>query len=216
MAEWLTFGAWDARAIAELIAGAAYGDAARLVPDVVVEREAGEQQGDGHGDANHPMPARARVWRVEVSGATVGHVGRVVLDAPVWAAPAWGVEISLGAVEMGSPVAEERASASEGRVYLPPATTPASEFDIALSLPPGVTGAAVEAVIRKAAGDVLEQLALFDLYEGPGLAEGHRGLAWRLTFRHPERTLRDKEIDARRGRILSALESELNVRRRTS
>jgi len=35
-------------------------------------------------------------------------------------------------------------------------------------------------------------------------------------LRHPERTLRDKEIDGRRAKILSALQSELNVRQRTS
>jgi phenylalanyl-tRNA synthetase beta chain len=37
-----------------------------------------------------------------------------------------------------------------------------------------------------------------------------------LTFRHPERTLRDKEIEGRRNKILSALADELNVRQRTT
>jgi phenylalanyl-tRNA synthetase beta chain len=36
-----------------------------------------------------------------------------------------------------------------------------------------------------------------------------------LTLRHPERTLRDKEIEGRRSRILTALHSELHVRQRT-
>jgi phenylalanyl-tRNA synthetase beta chain len=71
-------------------------------------------------------------------------------------------------------------------------------------------------VIRTAAGDLLEKLLAFDLYEGAGLEPGHRSIAWRLTLRHPERTLRDKEIDGRRAKILSALTQELNVRQRTS
>ncbi len=71
-------------------------------------------------------------------------------------------------------------------------------------------------MIREAAGELLERLELFDEYIGDGVATGMRSVAWRLTLRHPERTLRDKEIDGRRAKILSALEKELNVRARTS
>ena len=49
------------------------------------------------------------------------------------------------------------------------------------------------------------------------MAPGARTLAaWRLTFRHPERTLRDKEIDGRRSQLLKALEKELGVVPRTA
>jgi len=71
-------------------------------------------------------------------------------------------------------------------------------------------------VIRAAAGDLLERLEAFDVYEGPGVDAGQRSVAWRLTLRHPERTLRDKEIDGRRAKILSALQTELNVRQRAT
>jgi phenylalanyl-tRNA synthetase beta chain len=74
----------------------------------------------------------------------------------------------------------------------------------------------VERVIRGGAGELLEDLVAFDLYEGAGVDAGHRSVAWRLTFRHPARTLRDKEIDARRAKVLSALQSELNVRQRST
>jgi phenylalanyl-tRNA synthetase beta chain len=59
-------------------------------------------------------------------------------------------------------------------------------------------------------------LELFDQYTGTGVPAGHRSLAWRLTFRHPERTLRDKEIEGRRAKILGALEQELHVRQRSA
>jgi len=93
-------------------------------------------------------------------------------------------------------------------------TTMAAEFDLALLVPDRLGAAEVEAVIRRAAGDLLERLALFDEFRGPGVPEGHRSLAWRLTFRHPERTLRDKEVDAERQKLLGTLESELGVRQR--
>jgi phenylalanyl-tRNA synthetase beta chain len=100
--------------------------------------------------------------------------------------------------------------------YRPLPSTPAAEFDLALIVPPGVTAAHIEEIIRSAAGDLLERLFAFDEYEGRGIEAGHRSVAWRLTLRHPERTLRDKEIEGRRSRILSALQQELNVRQRTS
>jgi phenylalanyl-tRNA synthetase beta chain len=74
----------------------------------------------------------------------------------------------------------------------------------------------VDRVIRASAGELLERLELFDQYTGKGVAAEFRSLAWRLTFRHPERTLRDKEIEGRRGKILSTLEKELNVRQRSA
>ena len=83
-------------------------------------------------------------------------------------------------------------------------------------LPHGVLASQVERTIREAAGELLERIDLFDLYEGAGIDEGHRSVAWRLTLRHPERTLRDKEIEGRRSKILSALQTELNVRQRTT
>jgi phenylalanyl-tRNA synthetase beta chain len=79
-----------------------------------------------------------------------------------------------------------------------------------------VSAARIEEVIRASAGDLLEGVFAFDEYEGRGIEAGHRSVAWRLTLRHPERTLRDKEIEGRRKGILSALEHELNVRQRTS
>ena len=58
------------------------------------------------------------------------------------------------------------------------------------------------------------RLFLFDEYRGAGLPEGHRSVGWRLTFRDPSRTLRDKEVEGRRAKILQTLEKELGIRPR--
>jgi phenylalanyl-tRNA synthetase beta chain len=153
----------------------------------------------------------------------------VSLDAPVWAHPAYGVELTLG-VMPNEPVAPRGehahatapesgtgATAKSGpRRYRPLPTTPAAEFDLALVVPEGMLAAQVEAVLRESGGDLLERIALFDEFRGTGLPDGARSLAWRLTFRHPERTLRDKEIEGRRAQLLKTLESRLGVRPRTS
>jgi len=68
----------------------------------------------------------------------------------------------------------------------------------------------------RAGGELLERLVLFDEFRGGTVPEGFRSMAWQVTFRHPERTLRDKEIAARREKLLRTLEGELGVRQRTS
>ena len=45
------------------------------------------------------------------------------------------------------------------------------------------------------AGDLLESLRLFDVYVGPGVAEGFKSLAYRLSLRAPDRTLTADEVE---------------------
>jgi phenylalanyl-tRNA synthetase beta chain len=58
-------------------------------------------------------------------------------------------------------------------------------------------------------------MELFDHYRGPGIAPGARSLAWHLTFRAPDRTLREKDIDDLMNAALDALRSK-DVRQRES
>jgi phenylalanyl-tRNA synthetase beta chain len=198
------YDAWDAKGLAEITARTAF-------PSAVIELRPADD-------------ASELLWRVLVDGEFRGEVRQLALDAPVWASPAFGVELVLGAMSNGdvAPPGEhahggvESPAARTTRPYRALPTTPAAEFDLALLLPRGVLAAQVESTIRGAAGDLLERVELFDLYEGAGIDEGHRSVAWRLTLRHPERTLRDKEIEGRRTKILAALQQELNVRQRTS
>jgi phenylalanyl-tRNA synthetase beta chain len=88
--------------------------------------------------------------------------------------------------------------------------------DLALVASTSVTAAQIEAVVRREAGELLETLTLFDEFTGQGIPEGSRSLAWALTFRDPERTLKDKEVQGRTEKIVKALEGELGVRQRTS
>jgi phenylalanyl-tRNA synthetase beta chain len=197
------FDAWDAKALAEVMAKAAH-------PTATIELVSGEG---------------SVLWRVEVDGVAIGTVERVALDAPVWAKPAFGVELAL-AVMPNEPVAKAGANAHESATagatrrepvrYRALPTTPAAEFDLALLVPDAVPAAEVERVIREVSGAQLERLELFDEFRGTGVPDGVRSLAWRLTFRHPERTLRDKEIEGRRVLLLKTVEAQLGVRARTS
>jgi phenylalanyl-tRNA synthetase beta chain len=71
----------------------------------------------------------------------------------------------------------------------------------------------MEELIRSAAQD-LAAVELFDLYEGKGVPEDHRSLAWSLTFQSAERTLTDDEVDASMSNILAALEKDFGAKLR--
>ena len=196
------FDEWDAKAIAGVLALATF-------PGAAVELRDG---------------AHGALWTIVVDGIGTGIVRRVALDAPPWASPAFGVELALGELSV-APVAPpgSNAHAAPGATRMRPPvrytalpTMPAAEFDLALLVPDGVRAAQVDQVLRRAAGELLEGLLLFDQFQGKGVPDGYRSLAWRLTFRHPERTLNDKEIAGRRQKILATLEKELRVVPRSS
>jgi len=196
---------WDARALAERMVEVAVPSAKATL----VAADAAEQ-------------ANGTLWSIEIDGVPRGIVRALRLDAPVWAAPAFGIELDLGMVESAD-VAAPGKSIHGQTPAAPPAkhvqvkplpTTPAAPIDLALLLPDAVRAADVERVIRNNGGELLERLTLFDEFRGAGLPPGTRSLAWRLTFRDATRTLRDKEIEGRTNKILRALEGELGVRQR--
>lgn len=92
---------------------------------------------------------------------------------------------------------------------------PAVERDLAFTLDETIPAAQVEECIRKWAGVNLESLFLFDCYQGRPLPEGKKSLAYRLVYRHPERTLKEQEVDQTQNQIISEVGAELNAVLRT-
>lgn len=162
-------------------------------------------QADAH--PIEPIASGEGLLLVKQDGQVIGWAGRVAaehLDAPAWAEDLWLLELSL---------ADVPATAAD-RLFSPLPAFPSVERDLALVLEPGISAADVERIVRDRGGPLLEDLRAFDLYEGKGIPEGTRSVAWRLRFRHAERTLTDAEVDAVTGDILQALHKELNVERR--
>ncbi len=198
---------WDARNVAQVVVDAAYG----------INGNFGKRNAFIQASNEDGAPSSAGVqflpnqvgdgWTITLDGSAIGRVGAIELDSPVWASPVFGVEIDITPAFTGS---------KRYPVYKALPTTPSTEFDLALLVSNEQHASDVEAVLRAAAGDLLESLALFDEFKGKGVPEGFRSLAWRLTLRHPDRTLRDKEIEGRRTKILQTLEKELGIKQRAS
>ena len=89
---------------------------------------------------------------------------------------------------------------------------PAVERDLAVVVEEHVAAGSLLAVITEAAGDLLETARAFDEYRGTQVPEGHKSIAFTLTFRSPERTLTDAEVDKVMTEIKSALEKRHQAR----
>ena len=85
---------------------------------------------------------------------------------------------------------------------------PASTRDLALVCDKSVYVGNMEKIIRKNAGKFLENLELFDVYEGEQVAEGKKSVAFSLSFRAQDHTLKDDEVNPAIEKILSALSAE--------
>jgi phenylalanyl-tRNA synthetase beta chain len=77
-------------------------------------------------------------------------------------------------------------------------TYPVSRQDVALIVDAELPTQTLAATLREGAGEELELLETFDLYTGDQLPEGKKSLAFRLTFRAPDRTLKADEASAMR------------------
>lgn len=99
--------------------------------------------------------------------------------------------------------------------YTPLPVYPAVERDLALVMDESTEAGTVEDAIRSYAGKSLCGVTVFDVYTGKGVADGKKSVAFRLSFRLPDKTMNDSEVDAAVTKILRRLESEKDITLRT-
>jgi phenylalanyl-tRNA synthetase beta chain len=133
-----------------------------------------------------------RCAELVVEGRTVGHAGELhprVIAALEVPERTCAMELDLDLMLPAPPplVIAPRIS-----------TFPPALQDVALVVDRNVPAADVEAALRDGAGELLESIRLFDVYEGPQVDEGKRSLAYALRFRAPDRTLTVEETTALR------------------
>ena len=80
----------------------------------------------------------------------------------------------------------------------PVSSWPVAKEDVALIVDVSVQAADVEAALREGAGDLLEDVRLFDVYVSDAIGAGKKSLAYALKLRAPDRTLTEAEAAAAR------------------
>ncbi len=91
------------------------------------------------------------------------------------------------------------------------AVHPEIRRDIAMLVDDKVTHDDVARAVKKAKPDNLESVELFDVYRGEGIPEGKKSVAYALTFRHAERSLKDKEADKAHSKVVETLKKQLSA-----
>jgi phenylalanyl-tRNA synthetase beta chain len=148
--------------------------------------------------AESPLMHPGRTARITLAGTALGHVGEVhpsVLRSLGLEGRAVALEVDL------EPVLASRAA----RRARPLPRYPAVHRDLGVVVPEGVPAQALIESITAAAGDLLEEARAFDEYRGDQVPEGRKSVAFTMTFRSPDRTLTEGEVDARLRAVRDAL-----------
>jgi len=168
----------------------------------VLEALAGALRVEGVELASEPQPflhpGRAATVTVTVAGEPIGWLGELhPLAAESWELPG----ASLFELDLDRLIAAAPAEAGyEDLIGYPPLRR-----DLAVVLPLDVPAARVVSAAREAAGELLRDARVFDVYTGSQVGEGRRSLALALSFRAADRTLTDEDVVPLRERIVTAL-----------
>ena len=142
----------------------------------------------------HPTRSATLSLGRDVVGA-LGEVHPDVLDAYGITERVMVLELNLAALLAKQPSAVKWKATSR---------YPSSDLDLAFVTPDDVTAEKLDRAIRQSAGNLLVDLALFDVYRGAGVANGSRSLAYRLRLQAADRTLTEADVAQVREKSVAA------------
>ncbi|MDC9719388.1 MAG: phenylalanine--tRNA ligase subunit beta [Gammaproteobacteria bacterium] len=124
---------------------------------------------------------------IKLNGAPVGYMGAMhpglVKDLGLLG-PVYLFEVDLASISLGVLPAYQSLS-----------KFPEMRRDLAIVLDQTISVATVTHYVESSAGEWLNAVRLFDVYQGQGIESGQKSLALGLTWQHPERTLTDEEVN---------------------
>jgi phenylalanyl-tRNA synthetase beta chain len=152
-------------------------------------------------------PGRAALLRL--NGRAVGVLGEV--HPQVREAFGFGLDLQRPIVAAELDLAALLAEVTALREIKAVPAQPAVYQDIALIVDENVPAAEVHTAIVEAGGELLEAATLFDVYRGDPIPAGKKSLAYSLTYRAPDRTLKDEEVAKVHEKIAKAAQKRLGA-----
>jgi phenylalanyl-tRNA synthetase beta chain len=153
--------------------------------------------------AEYPPWHPGRCAAIAVDGTVIGYAGELhpsVVAALELPKRTCAMELDLDAIPATAVTQAIRIS-----------TFPAALIDVALVVDAAVPAAEVEAALVAGAGELLESVRLFDVYASEQLGAGLKSLAYKLTFRAPDRTLTVEEAVAARDTAVALASSRVGA-----
>ncbi len=137
---------------------------------------------------------------IEYEGEVIGYLGE--LHPMVRKNYELGERVYVAVIDMPEIVKK----ATFNRKFKGIARFPAVTRDLSMVVPKEIPAGDIEAMIRQRGGKLLENVNLFDIYEGEQIKDGFKSMAYKITLRDPEKTLSDDEITSVMKKILNGLE----------
>ncbi|MDQ4005791.1 MAG: phenylalanine--tRNA ligase subunit beta [Actinomycetota bacterium] len=162
-------------------------------------------------DASLGLPWHpGRSVEVTVAGEPAGRLGELHPSV----AEAFDLPGRVAAFELDVDVVVS--AAADEVAYRDVSRFPPVHRDLAFLVDRDVSAGSVRAALVETAGDLLDRVLLFDVFEGDPLPEGKRSLAFSLDFRAQDRTLTDAEVEDRVRAIAERLHDEVGAELRTA
>jgi phenylalanyl-tRNA synthetase beta chain len=146
-----------------------------------------------------------RQANVMIDDIVIGMIGEVavdVVDAFGAAGPVVACDLDVAAL-LAAPRAD--------RLAQPVSRFPGATIDLAFVVDKTIAAADIESTIRRATGELLEDLELFDIFRSDALGKGKVSLAFALRFRALDRTLTDEEVAGLRQKAIDAVAAVHNA-----
>lgn len=156
-------------------------------------------------ESENPSYDPGKTASLMVRNKKVGVFGEIHPDVT----ESYGIDVDCYVAELDLDVLFEASSTT--KTYKPLPKFPAVTRDIALLCDDSILVAEIEETIRKAGGNLVEKVQLFDIYKGAQIPEGKKSIAYAIAYRDEKKTLEDKDIAKVHDKILKALEHKLGA-----
>jgi phenylalanyl-tRNA synthetase beta chain len=149
---------------------------------------------------DHPALHPGRSARVVVQGKPIGILGELQ--------PRWVQKYELGSAPVVFELDLAALLETPAIEYTEVSRFPAVVRDIALVVPQTQAAGALQAALRAAAPAIVRDVELFDVYQGKGLSETQKSLAFHIVMQDTQRTLEDAEVEAVVAKLVAVAQSD--------
>ena len=144
-------------------------------------------------------------------GTEIGRIHKVSADL----LQHYEIELPAFAAELSLTQLLEARQKIKSPSYEPVSKFPAFDFDFAVIVDSSIRAGDLLQTIENTAGDQLESLDVFDVFEGESLGENKKSLAFRLSFLDKNKTLTIKDVEPIIKKVLNVLDDEYSAKLRS-
>lgn len=156
-------------------------------------------------ESDNPSYHPGKTAALMIGNKKVGVLGEVHPDV----SENYGVDENCYLAELNLDLLFEYAKTDKKYKALP--KFPAVTRDIALLVDDEILVQEIEDTIRRAGGNLVEKVELFDIYKGAQIPEGKKSIAYAIAYRDEKKTLTDNDVNKVHDKILRSLEHKLGA-----